>query len=78
MQQIINIGDGQVPVVVTYYEDETGPFVIEDVRVLGQPCSIVGVFTGDQLDAIAEKLVPGRAAAMKEEEDEMAIFRSLL
>jgi major membrane immunogen (membrane-anchored lipoprotein) len=78
MQQIINIGDGQVPVVVTYYEDETGPFVIEDVRVLGQPCSIVGVFTWEQLDDISDKLVPGHAAAMKEEEDEMAIFRSLL
>ena len=78
MQQIINIGDGQVPVVVTYYEDETGPFVIEDIRLLGQSSSIVGVFTGDQLDYIADKLVPGHAAAMKEEEDEMAIFRSLL
>lgn len=70
MDQLIRIGDGQVPVYATYYEDECGPLVITDLQLLGTPGkpgpSIVGCFTGDELDAMAKQLHAGHGRAMRD------------
>ena len=68
MDQLIRIGDGNVPVWATYHEDECGPLVITELQLVGTPGepgkSIFGCFNGDQLDAMAEKLCTGHDRAV--------------
>jgi hypothetical protein len=70
MDQLIRIGDGNVPVWATYHEDECGPFVITELQLVGTPgkpgASIFDCFTGDELVAMAEKLYAGHDRAVSQ------------
>ena len=84
MDQLIRIGDGNVPVWATYHEDECGPFVITELQLVGTPGkpgkSIFDCFKDEQLAEMAEKLCAGHDRAvhdlLMQDQEDMAADRA--
>ncbi len=66
MEQLISIGEGNVPVWADYYEDECGPLVIEKLVTKRDGLDITGCFTYEQLDELAKKLDAGHEQALRD------------
>lgn len=75
--QILKLGDDAVPCVIEYTEDETGPFVIESIQIVGGQKIPVGIFDFDVIEEIAYRLARGHDRVIAELDAEYRIDRAI-
>jgi hypothetical protein len=62
--QIIPIGEGSMPAVIEYHEDECGPLVIDKITLADGVCIPVDAFDWQQVENITSRLEMGHDAAV--------------
>lgn len=64
--QIIPIGEGSMPAVIEYHEDECGPLVIDSITLAGGQSIPVEAFDIRQIEDIADQLAKSHDRAVSE------------